>query len=131
MVDKLNGILVKDTVIELLKSNLAAWLSVAAQKKLNLAHPPAKGFFLFFFLLLRSEVHVLVKDFPSPKTLCIIWARLRSVAQSSSALIREEHFETFNLKSLCWLEYSSVTTTTKNKANNLFLSLILELEYNT
>lgn len=40
MPDKLNGILVKHTVIELLQSYLAGWPSVAAQKKLNFAHPP-------------------------------------------------------------------------------------------
>lgn len=63
MSDKLNGIPVKDTVIELLQSYLAGLLSVAAQKNSTwLTHLPK-----VFFFFLSSEVHVNVKDFPSLK----------------------------------------------------------------
>lgn len=52
------------------------------------------------FFLCRT-VHVDVKDSLSLRTLSTILSRLRSVEQSSSALMGEKHFERFNLKSLC------------------------------
>lgn len=83
MLDKLNGILVKDTVIELLKSYLADQVFVAAQKN------------SLWLTNLPKEVHVRVKDYPFFKTPCIIWARLKSVKQSSMVLMGREHSESF------------------------------------
>lgn len=66
MLDKLNGILVKDTVIELLKSYLAGWLSVAAQK-IQLGSPISQRFFLFCFFSLQQGSACACEGLPLPQ----------------------------------------------------------------
>lgn len=72
------------------------------KKEINLAHPSAKVMLFYYFFSFSSKVHVSVKDFTSLKTLSVIFASLRSVRQSSSSLMRDEGFESLNLKSRCW-----------------------------